>query len=164
VKNNVNTPRVLEIDKVTHLGAGVAVVVAESRYLAEDALALIDVDWDPLPAVVDAKQATAPGAPQIHEKAPNNIVMEWSWGEKEATDQALAAADVVVKQPLVNQRLIPTPMEPRGAIAQYSPAADEYSLWMTSQAPHVHRLLITAFVLGIAETKMRVVSPQVGGA
>src|SRR5262249_43453666 len=100
----------------------------------------------------------------IHENAPNNIVMEWSCGEKEATDQALAAADVVVKQPLVNQRLIPTPMEPRGAIAQYSPAADEYSLWMTSQAPHVHRLLITAFVLGIAETKMRVVSPQVGGA
>jgi carbon-monoxide dehydrogenase large subunit len=163
VQNNVNTPRVLEIDKVTHLGAAVAVVVAESRYAAEDALALIDVDWEVLPAVVDAVAATGPDAPQIHENAPNNIVMEWSCGDQGATDGALGGAEVVIKQKIINQRLIPTPMEPRGAIGQYHPGTDEYTLWQTSQAPHVHRLLITAFVFGIPETKMRVISPQIGG-
>jgi aerobic carbon-monoxide dehydrogenase large subunit len=163
VTNNVNTPRILEIDKVTHLGAGVAVVVAESRYAAEDALHLIDVDWEVLPAVVDAVAATQAGAPQIHENAPNNIVLEWSCGDQAATAGALAGADVVVKQKLVNQRLIPTPMETRGTIGQYHPGTDEYTVWMTSQAPHVMRLLITAFVFGIPETKMRVISPQIGG-
>ncbi len=163
VKNNVNTPRVLEIDKVTFTGAGVAVVVAENRYIAEDALGLIEVDYEPLPVVVDAEKATQPGAPQIHENAPNNICMDWSCGDEEATERALAQADVVVRQRLVNQRLIPTPIEPRGAIAQYFPATGEFTVWLTSQAPHVHRLLLTAFIFGIPETKMRVISPQVGG-
>jgi aerobic carbon-monoxide dehydrogenase large subunit len=163
VTNNVNTPRILEIDKVSFTGAGVAAVVAEDRYTAEDALALIDVDYEVLPAVVDAYEATQPGAPQIHENAPNNIVMDWSCGDNKATDQALKQADVVVRQHLVNQRLIPTAMEPRGAIAQYMHATEEYTLWLTSQAPHVHRLVLTAFVLGIPETKVRVIAPQVGG-
>jgi carbon-monoxide dehydrogenase large subunit len=163
VKNNPNTPRVLEIDKVTFTGAGVAVVVAEDRYTAEDALALIQVDYEVLPTVVDADKATQPGAPQLHENAPNNICMDWSCGNLEATDKALQQADVVVRQHLVNQRLIPTAMEPRGAIAQYLPATGEFTVWMTSQAPHVMRLLMTAFVFGIPETKMRVISPQVGG-
>jgi len=163
VKNNVNTPRVLEIDKVTFTGAGVAVVVAEDRYIAEDALGLIEVDYEPLPVVVDAEKATQPEAPQIHENAPNNIVMDWSCGDAESTGNALAQAEVVVRQRLVNQRLIPTPMETRGAIAQYMPSSGEFTLWLTSQAPHVHRLLLTAFIFGIPETKMRVISPQVGG-
>lgn len=163
VKNNVNTPRVLAVDKVTFTGAGVAVVVAENRYIAEDALNLIEVEWEPLPVVVDARKAVEPGAPQIHENAPNNIVLEWECGEQAAVDAALAEADVVIRQPLVNQRLIPTPMEARGCVAQYLPANDEYTVWMTSQAPHVMRLLMTAFVFGIPETKMRVISPQVGG-
>ncbi|HLF24709.1 MAG TPA: molybdopterin cofactor-binding domain-containing protein [Anaerolineae bacterium] len=163
VKNNANTPRILEIDKVTFTGAGVAAVVATDRYAAEDALHLIDVDYEPLPVVVDAEKATQPGAPQLHENAPNNIVMDWSCGDQAATDQALGAADIVVKQHLINQRLIPTPMEPRGAIGQYNPASEEYTVWMTSQAPHVMRLLMTAFVFGIPETKLRVISPQVGG-
>jgi aerobic carbon-monoxide dehydrogenase large subunit len=163
VKNNANTPRVLEIDRVTFTGAGVAVVVAENRYIAEDALAHIVVDWEPLGVVVNAKEATEPGAPQLHENAPNNICMEWSVGDSTAVDAALASADVVVKHQLINQRLIPTPMEPRGAIAQYLPATEEFTVWMTSQAPHVMRLLMTAFVFGIPETKMRVISPQVGG-
>jgi len=163
VKNNVNTPRVLEIDKVTFTGAGVAVVVAENRYIAEDALGLIEVDYEPLPVVVDAEKATQPGAPQLHENAPNNICMDWSCGDAEATERALSQADVVVRQRLVNQRLIPTPIEPRGAIAQYFPATGEFTVWLTSQAPHVHRLLLTAFIFGIPETKMRVISPQVGG-
>src|SRR5262249_29313617 len=158
-----NTPRVLEIDKVVFTGAGVACVVAEDRYIAQDALELIHVEWEPLPVVVDADKATQPGAPQIHENAPNNIVMDWNCGNLEGTDKALKEADVVVKQHIINQRLIPTPMEPRGAIAQFFPATGEYTIWLTSQAPHVHRLVMTAFVFGIPETKVRVIAPQIGG-
>ncbi len=163
IKNNVNTPRVLEIDRVTHTGAGVAVVIADDRYAAEDALGLIEVDYQPLPVVVDAEKATQPGAPQIHENAPDNICMDWKNGDKEGTEAALASSEVVVRQRLVNQRLIPNVMEVRGCIAQYLPASEEYTVWMTSQTPHIMRLLMTAFVFGIPETKMRVIAPQVGG-
>ncbi len=163
IQNNVNTPRVLEIDRVTHTGAGVVVVVADDRYIAEDALGLIEVDYQPLPAVVDAEKATQPGAPQIHENAPNNICMDWKIGDKDGTESALSSSEVVVKQRLVNQRLIPNVMETRGCIAQYLPASEEYTVWMTSQTPHIMRLLMTAFVFGIPETKMRVIAPQVGG-
>ncbi|MDR7522761.1 MAG: xanthine dehydrogenase family protein molybdopterin-binding subunit [Armatimonadota bacterium] len=164
VKNNVNTPRVLEIDRVTFTGAGIAVVVADDPYAAEDALALIEVDYEPLPVVVDPEEAIRPGAPQLHENAPNNICMDWSCGDREATEKALRAADVVIRQRLINQRLIPTPIEARGAVAQYFPTTGEYTVWMTSQAPHVMRLLMAAFVFGIPETKIRVISPQIGGA
>lgn len=163
VKNNPNTPRMLEIDRVTFTGAGIAVVVAESRYAAEDALSLIEVDYEPLGVVVDAEKAVQEGQPQLHENAPNNVCMEWQCGDAAGAQAALASADVVVKQRVVNQRLIPTPMEPRGCIAQYNPGTEEYTVWMTSQAPHIMRLLMTAFVFGIPETKMRVISPQVGG-
>ncbi|MCQ3931469.1 MAG: xanthine dehydrogenase family protein molybdopterin-binding subunit [Chloroflexi bacterium] len=163
VKNNVNTPCVLEIERVTFTGAGIAVVVAEDRYTAQDALELIHVDYEVLPAVVDAEKATKAGAPQLHENAPNNIALEWTCGTQDTTDRALKEADVVVKQRMINQRLIPTPMETRGCIAQYQAATEEWTVWMTSQAPHVMRLLMTAFVFGVPETKMRVISPQVGG-
>jgi carbon-monoxide dehydrogenase large subunit len=163
IKNNVNTPRLLEIDRVTHTGAGVAVVIADDRYAAEDALALIEVDYQPLPVVVDAEKATQSGAPQIHENAPDNICMDWAIGDKDGTEAALQSSEVVVKQRLVNQRLIPNVMETRGCIAQYLPASEEYTVWMTSQTPHIMRLLMTAFVFGIPETKMRVIAPQVGG-
>ncbi len=160
---HTNTPRALEVEKVTHVGQGVAVVVAEDRYTAQDALGLIHVDWETLPVVVDAKKATEPGASLVHENAPNNVCLDWSIGDQGATDQALGEADVVVRQSLVNQRLIPNPMEARGCMAQYDPAGQAYTVWMTSQAPHVMRLLMTAFVFGIPENKMRVISPQVGG-
>jgi aerobic carbon-monoxide dehydrogenase large subunit len=163
VENFVNTPRVLEVDRVTFTGAGVAAVVAENRYAAEDALALIDVDWEPLPVVVGVEEAIADGAPQLHENAPGNVVMDWECGDREATDRALGEADVVVRQRLVNQRLIPNPMEVRGAAAQYEPATGEYTVWMTSQTPHIMRLLMTAFVFGIPETKMRCIALDVGG-
>ena len=163
VTNNINTPRVLEFEKVAFTGAAVAVVVAENRYTAEDALHLIQVDYEQLPAVVDAEKATQPGAPQIHANAPNNIVFDWSCGDQAATEGALKTSDVVIKQHLINQRLIPTAMETRGAIAQYSSATEEWTFWLTSQAPHVHRLLIAAFVLGVPENKIRVIAPQVGG-
>ena len=163
VKNNVNTPRALAVGKVLHAGDGVALVVAENRYIADDALNLIEVDYEPLPVVVDAEQATKEGAPQLHENAPNNIVMEWECGDKDSTDQAIASAEVVVKERIVNQRLIPTPMETRGSIANYDLATGQFTVYMTSQAPHVMRLLLTAFVFGIPEQKLRCISPNVGG-
>jgi carbon-monoxide dehydrogenase large subunit len=163
IENRVATPRALEIDKVTFTGAGVAAVVAETLEAAEEALGLIEVDWEPLDAVVDPLRAVEEGAPQIHDVAPENVCMDWECGDAEATARALAESDVVVEQRLVNQRLIPTAMEPRGAIGQHEPTTGQYTVWMTSQAPHVMRLLMTAFVFGIPETKMRCISPQVGG-
>src|SRR3954462_9416235 len=163
-ENFVVTPRALEIDRVTFTGAGVAAVVAETKEAAEDALELIDVEWEPLDTVTDAERAAEGGAPQIHESAAGNVVMDWTCGDADEADRALADADVVVRQRLVNQRLIPTPMEPRGAAADYDPATGSYTVWMSSQAPHVMRLLMMAFVFGIPETKMRCISPTVGGA
>jgi carbon-monoxide dehydrogenase large subunit len=163
IPNYVNMPRVLEIDRVRHTGAGVAVVVAEDRYIAEDAIGLIEVDYEPLPVVVDAEKATQPDAPQLHENAANNICFDWSSGDQAATDQALGEAEIVVEQRLINQRLIPTPIDTRGTIAEYNPAGEEYTIWMSSQCPHIMRLLMTAFVFEIPETKMRIIAPQIGG-
>jgi carbon-monoxide dehydrogenase large subunit len=163
VKNNLNTPRAISAGTVRFSGDSVAMVVAEDRYIARDALDLIEVDYEPLPVVVDAKKATEAGAPQLHENAPNNIVMEWECGDKAKADAAIASAEVVVKEQIINQRLIPTPMETRGSLARYDPATNEFTVWMTSQAPHVMRLLLTAFVFGIPETKLRCISPNIGG-
>jgi carbon-monoxide dehydrogenase large subunit len=162
-ENFVATPRALEIDRVRFTGAGVAAVVAETRTAAEDALSLIEVDWEPLDVVIDPERAVEEDAPQLHDAAARNIVMDWHCGDADATERALAEAELVVEQRLVNQRLLPTPMEPRGAAAEYEPATGEYTVWMTSQCPHVMRLLMTAFVFGIPETKMRCISPRVGG-
>lgn len=162
-KNNLNTPRALAVDVVRFVGDGVAVVIAENRYIARDALDLIDVDYEPLAVVVDPEKATQPGAPQLHENAPNNVVVEWSAGNREGTNAAVASAPVVVKERIVNQRLMPTPMETRGSIARYESSTNEFTLWTSSQAPHVHRLLLTAFIFGIPETKLRVIAPNVGG-
>ncbi|HEY3207296.1 MAG TPA: molybdopterin cofactor-binding domain-containing protein [Gaiellaceae bacterium] len=163
-ENFVATPRALEIDRVTFTGAGVAAVVAETRVAAEDALALIEVDWEPLEVVVDVERAVEEGAPQLHDAAKGNVVMDWECGDAAATEKALDDAEVVVEQRLVNQRLLPTPMDVRGAVATYEPATGDYTVWMTSQCPHIMRLLMTAFVFGIPETKIRCISPRVGGA
>jgi carbon-monoxide dehydrogenase large subunit len=162
-ENFVATPRALELDRVTFTGAGVAAVVAETKIAAEDALALIEVDWEPLEVVVDAEEAVKEGAPQLHDVAERNVVMDWHCGEAEATAKALEEAEVVVEQRLVNQRLLPTPMDVRGAAATYEPATGEYTVWMTSQCPHIMRLLMTAFVFGLPETKIRCVTPRIGG-
>src|SRR5919202_2758485 len=163
VANNVNTPRALAVDTVRFTGDGVALVVAESPYIAYDALDLIEVDYEPLEVVVDAEAATREGAPQLHENAPNNIVMRWTCGKEQATAQAIEQAEVVVKQRLVNQRLIPTALETRGYIARYDQATGEYTMWMSSQCPHAMRLLLAAFALGIPENKLRCIAPDVGG-
>ncbi len=164
VTNNVNTPRVLAVGKAMYVGDAVAVVVAESQYEAADAAAEVDVKYEELPVVIDAKKATETGAPQLHENAPNNVVLEWHCGKTaEELDSDLGNAEVRISQHIVNQRLIPTPLETRGAIGQYDPGTGDYTLWATSQAPHVMRLLLTAFVFGIPEQKMRVISPDIGG-
>ncbi len=163
VKNNINTPRALATGTVRFVGEPVAVIVAEDRYIARDAADLIDVDYEPLDVIVDAKKATQAGAPQLHENAPNNIVLDWECGDKAKTDAAFAAAEVAVKEEIINQRLLPTPMETRGSIARYEQSTGEFTVWMTSQAPHVMRLLLTAFVFGIAEPKLRCISPNIGG-
>src|SRR6187397_1759918 len=164
IQNNISTPRVLATDSVKWTGEGVAAVVADTPEQAVDALEKIDVDWEPLPAVVDAEKALEPGAPQLHENAPKNVVFEWNVGDKDGTDAAIDGAEVVVRQRIVNQRLIPNPMETRGDIGWYNPGTDEYTVWMSSQTPHIQRLLLTAFVTGIPEHKVRCISPDVGGA
>ena len=164
IQNNVNTPRILVTDSVKWTGEGVAAVVAETPEQAADALEAIHVEWDVLPAVVDAEKAIQPGAPQLHENAPNNIVFEWKVGDQAGTEAAFANAEVVVRQRVVNQRLIPNSMETRGDIGLYNPGTDEYTIWMSSQTPHIQRLLLAAFVTGIPEHKVRCISPDVGGA
>src|SRR6187455_3379037 len=164
LQNNVSTPNVLAKEAVKWTGEGVAAVIAETPAQALDALELINVDWEPLPAVVDAEKATQPGAPQLHENAPNNVVFEWTVGDKAGTDAAFEHAEVVLHQRLVNNRLVPNPMEVRGDIGLYNPGTDEYTIWMSSQTPHIQRLLLTAFVTGIPEHKVRCISPDVGGA
>ncbi|MGH2533740.1 MAG: xanthine dehydrogenase family protein molybdopterin-binding subunit [Thermomicrobiales bacterium] len=164
VQNNAVTPRVLASGEVHQVGDPVAVVVAENRYQAQDAVNAIVVEYDELPAVVDAKAATEPGAPQLHDEAPNNVALKWTCGkDAETVDAALNEAEVRLSQHLINQRLIPTAIETRGSIGRYDPATGDYTLWATSQAPHVHRLLLAAFVLGVPEQKIRVIAPDVGG-
>jgi aerobic carbon-monoxide dehydrogenase large subunit len=163
VDNHVPPHRVLAVDKVRYVGDGVALVVADDPYVAQDALELIDVEYEVLPAVVDVEKAIASGAPQLHEEAPGNICMRWTAGNKERTDAAFAAAEVTVRHRIHNQRLIPNPIETRGALANYEVGTGETTIWMTSQAPHVMKLLLAAFVLGIPEHKLRVIAPEVGG-
>ena len=162
---NIKVPpnRVLQTDKVRHVGDRVAMVVAENPYIAQDALDLIEVDYEPLPAVTDAKKTTEAGAPQLHDDLPNNVSYTWALGNKEACDKAFAEADKVVELDLVNQRLIATAMEPRAAVAQWDPAREEMTLWTTSQNPNLTRVVLSAFMLGIPEHKLRLISPDVGG-
>ncbi|HMN09059.1 MAG TPA: molybdopterin-dependent oxidoreductase [Gemmatimonadaceae bacterium] len=155
--------RPLAVGKVAHVGNAVAVVIADTPMLARDAADAVLVDYADHPAVADAVAALAPGAPQVHADAPGNVAFTWQLGDAAATDAAVAGAKHVVRQHLVNQRLIANAMEPRASLASYDPAADELTLYVTSQNPHVHRLIMGAFVLGIPEHKFRVIAPDVGG-
>ncbi len=150
-------------DKVRHVGDGVAAVVAESPYIAEDAVEQIMVDYEPLSAVTDAKKTTEEGAPLVHDNIENNVSYTWALGDQEAMEQAFAEAEHVVELELINQRLIPNAMEPRACVAQWDAANEEMTVWTTSQNPHPIRLLLSAFTLGIPENRLRVISPDVGG-
>jgi aerobic carbon-monoxide dehydrogenase large subunit len=153
----------LASDAARYVGDPVAIVIAESQSAASDAADLVAVDWEVLPSVTATEQATAKGSVQIHEVAPDNVAFKWQIGDAAATDAAFESAAVTVKKRIVNQRLVANPMEPRACVARYEDATGEWTLWVTSQNPHVHRLLMTAFVLGIPEHKVRVIAPDVGG-
>ncbi len=155
--------RAIATTKAHFVGHAVAVVIAETPYAAKDGADAVAVDYDVLPAVTDGEKAVAKGAPQLHDVAPGNVAFRWSIGDKDKTDAALRGAARVVTQRLLNQRLIPNAIEPRASLASYNPATGDLTAWITSQNPHVHRLLMGAFVLGMPEHKLRVIAPDVGG-
>ena len=154
---------VLAQGKVRYVGDCVALVIAETLNQAKDASELIDVDYDVLPAVVNCVDALKAGAPQIHDAAPGNKCFTWAIGDAPATDAGFAKAAHVTKLDIVNNRLIPNAIEPRAAMASFSRSDDSYTLYVANQNPHVERLLMTAFVLGLPEHKVRVIAPDVGG-
>ena len=160
-----DTQAVLATDKVRFQGQEVAAVVAESAYIAKDALELIDVDYEPLPAVTSPQEALAPGAPVIRDEKEGqegNSVYHWEAGDKEATDQAFADADRVVTLETFYPRSHPAPLECCGCVADVNSATGKATIYMTSQAPHVHRTLF-AIVAGLPEQQIRIVSPDIGG-
>ena len=149
--------------KANYVGDAVAVVIAETSAQAKDAAEKIKVDYEVLPAVADAGNAQADGAPQIHDVAPRNTIYQWHLGDAKAVEAAFKAASHVTKLDLINNRLVPNAIEPRAALAEYDAGSNSLTLWNTTQNPHVARLVISAFV-GIApEHKLRVIAPDVGG-
>jgi len=156
---------VLAFGKVRHVGEPIAAVVAETLGQARDAAEAINVDISELPAVIDMKQAVKEGAPKIHDDLTSNLCYDWGFVEenKAAVDKAFEDAHHVTTLELVNNRLVANPMEPRVAVGDYSRGTGDHTLYTTSQNPHVIRLLMGAFVLGIPEHKLRVVAPDVGG-
>jgi len=156
---------VLASEKVRHVGEPIAAVVADTLEQARDAAEAILLDITELPAVIDMKAAVVANAPKVHDDLANNLCYDWGFVEenKAATDKAFLDAAHVTSLELVNNRLVANPMEPRVALGEYSQGTDEHTLYTTSQNPHVIRLLMGAFVLGIPEHKLRVVSPDVGG-
>jgi len=154
---------VIAIGKVRHVGDPVAVVIAETRQEAKNAAELIEVDYTDLPAVATMPAALAAGAPLVHDEAAGNICYDWHIGDKAVVDGVFASAHKVVRLDLENNRLIPNAMEPRAALGDFDTSSGDYTLYTTSQNPHVIRLLMGAFVLHIPENKLRVVAPDVGG-
>lgn len=154
---------VIAVGKVRHVGDPVAVVIAETKQQAKDAAELLTIDYTDLPAVATMAAALASGASTVHDDAPGNICYDWHIGDKAIVDGVFAGAHKVVRLDLTNNRLIPNAMEPRAAVGEYDVNSGEYTLYTTSQNPHVIRLLMGAFVLHIPENKLRVVAPDVGG-
>lgn len=153
---------ILAAEKVRYVGDHVALVIAETKAQALAAADLVLVDYEPLPAV-SLKNSTEPGSAQVHEEAPGNLCFEWELGDKAATEEAFSKAARTVSIDLANNRLVPNAMEPRAAIGDYDAGRDEYTLWTTSQNPHVARLVLSAFVGVAPEHKLRVIAPDVGG-
>ena len=160
-----DTQAVLATDKVRFQGQEVAFVVAEDRYAARDALELIEVEYEPLPPVIDARRALEPQAPVIRDdkegKADNHI-FDWEAGDRSKTDQVFSEAEVVVAQQMLYPRVHPAPLETDGAVADFDKVTGKLTIWCTTQAPHAHRT-IYALVAGLPEHKIRVISPDIGG-
>ena len=154
---------VLATGKVRHVGDPVAVVIADTREQAKNAAELLDIAYEDLQGFATMKEAIASGAPLVHDDAPGNVCYDWHIGDKDAVEQAFARAPHRVKLDLHNNRLVPNALEPRAAIGEFDRSSGDYTLYTTSQNPHVIRLLMGAFVLHIPENKLRVVAPDVGG-
>ncbi len=154
---------ILAGDTVRYVGDAVAVVVAEDRYLAKDAADLVEVEYEPLGSVTDPALAVQEGAVQIHQEAERNIAFDWDIGDREKTDAAFAVAASTAEIELRNNRLIPHAIEPRAALADFDTIAGKLTLRLTSQNPHVHRLLMFLASIGLPEHKMRIIAPEVGG-
>ena len=151
-------------DKARHAGDGVAMIIAETREIAVDASEAIIIDYEVLGASVDAYKATLPGAPLVHDELGTNISFDWEIGNPKAeVDEAMAGAAHITTLEFVNQRVAPNAMEPRSYIGDYDASNDRYTLYTSTQNPHLIRLLMCAFVLGLPEHKVRVVGPDVGG-
>ncbi len=160
---NMGAWSALATEKVRYVGDAVAIVVADSPAAAKLAAEAVVVDYDVLPVVVNSVDALEAGAPEIHENAPGNLIFDWEIGNQEPTEAALASAEHIVELDIVNNRLAPNPMEPRAAIATFNEAEDHYTLYTTSQNPHVARLVLSAFYNVAPEHKLRVIAPDVGG-
>jgi aerobic carbon-monoxide dehydrogenase large subunit len=150
-------------ETVRFVGQAVAVVIAETKNRARDAAEAVVVDYEGLPALPDIRAAIKPGAPQLHPEAPGNIVYDWALGDEAAVRAAFSTAANVVSLNVTNNRLVPNAMEPRSAIADYDEAEGHFTLYTTSQNPHVARLVLSAFYNIAPEHKLRVIAPDVGG-
>jgi aerobic carbon-monoxide dehydrogenase large subunit len=150
-------------DRVRHVGDTVAMVVAESVAAARDAAELIEVDYEPLPSVVLTENALDPSQPQVWDEAPGNLVFDWVIGDAAAVDRALATARHRVALEVVNNRIVVNSMEPRGALGQYDPGEEAYTLWSATQGSHLLRSQLAESVFRIPENRIRVVTPDVGG-
>src|ERR1700730_1573222 len=148
---------------VRHVGDTVAMVVAESAAAARDAAELITVDYEPLPASVETAHALDPGQPQVWDAAPGNLCFDWEVGDRSAVERALAGARHRISLELVNNRVVVNSMEPRGAIGEYDPGEDSYTLWSSTQGSHFLRNLLADSVFKIPENRIRVVTRDVGG-
>ncbi len=160
-----DTQAVLATDKVRFQGQEVAFVVADDRYVAQDALELIEVDYEPLDVIVDSRRALEDGAPVIRddkEGKEDNFIFSWDAGDRDATEEAFQKAEVTVRQEMFYPRIHPAPMETCGAVADYDVSTGEMTVYMTSQAPHAHRTLF-AIVSGLPEHQIRIISPDIGG-
>ena len=154
---------ILAFDKVRHVGDAVALVIAEDLGTAVDAASAVEVNYEVLDAIVDPKAAVLDGAPQVHDDVPNNTIFDWELGNKEETDAAFENAHHITELSYHNQKIVPNAIEPRAALAHFDSNDDKYTLYTTSQNPHLARLIIAAFVLSIPEHKLRVIAPDVGG-
>ncbi len=150
-------------ERVRHVGDTVAMVVAESLAAARDAAELIEVDYEPLPAVVETAGALEPGWPTVWEEAPGNLAFDWGLGDETAVERAMAAARHRIALELVNNRIIVNSMEPRGAIGEYDPGEEAYTLWSSTQGSHFLRNLLAESIFKIPENRIRVVTQDVGG-
>src|SRR3981189_2444308 len=150
-------------ETVRFVGQAVAVVIAETKNQAKDAAEAVVVDYEELPVVADIRSALKPGAPQLHPEAPGNVIYDWHIGDEAAVKDAFGKAANVVTLELTNNRLVPNAMEPRAAIGDYNEAEEHFTLYTTSQNPHVARLVLSAFYNSGPEHKLRVIAPDVGG-